>query len=108
MVFLGLLLIVTKYIDFNYKIVIKGFIFHLLFSLIVIPIDYIFNFDFMMYKSLGGIPIFESIALKFTENGLQILNPLMMMLLYFIAFNFVFLIILLIKKCLIEKHDNKC
>lgn len=98
MVFIGILLIVTKYVDINYKTVIKGFIFHLIISLIVIPIDFIYNFDFMMYKSLGGIPIFEGIASKFTRSGLQMLNPIMMIILYFIAFNIVFFIPLLINK----------
>ena len=71
MVFIGILLIVTNYVPINYKTVIRGFIFHLIISLIVIPIDFVFNFDFMMYKSLGGIPIFENIALtcgEFTKN----------------------------------------
>ena len=98
MVFLGLLLIVTNYVEINYKTIIHGFVFHVIISLVVIPIDFIFDFDFMMYKSLGGIPIFEDIATKLTENGLQILNPIMMLILYFIAFNIVFLIPLGIKK----------
>ena len=92
MVFLGLLLIVTKYIDFKYITILKGYLFHFIVSLIVIPIDYIFNFDFMMYKDLGGIPIFESIASNLINNNLGFLNPFMMLLLYFIAFNIVFLI----------------
>ncbi len=104
MVFIGLLLIVTKYVDISYKTVLKGFMFHLIFSLIVIPIDFIFDFDFMMYKSLGGIPIFESIATKFTESGLQFLNPIMMLILYFIAFNIVLLIPLIVKK--IKRNNN--
>ena len=98
MVFLGLLLITTNYVEINYKTIIKGFIFHMLISLIIIPIDFLFNFDFMMYKSLGGIPIFENIALKLTENGYSFLNPILMLLLYFIAFNIVFIVPLLCKK----------
>ena len=98
MVFIGLLLITTNYVEINYKTIIKGFLFHLLISFIVIPIDFIFSFDFMMYKSLGGIPIFENIASIFTAKGLQFLNPIMMILLYFLAFNIVFLISLLINK----------
>ena len=98
MVFLGLLLIITQYVEINYSTVIKGFMFHLAVSLIVIPIDFIFDFDFMMYKHLGGIPIFEGIASKLTEEGLIILNPFMMLALYFIAFNVVFAIPLLIKE----------
>ncbi len=98
MIFIGLLLIVTNYVEIDYKTVIKGFIFHLIISLFVIPIDYIFNFDFMMYKDLGSIPIFESIATKFTENGLGFMNPIIMLLLYFVAFNIIFAIPLLVKK----------
>ena len=98
MVFMGLLLIVTNYVDINYKTVINGFIFHLIISLFVIPIDYIFNFDFMMYKDLGSIPIFEDIATKLSNNGVGFINPILMLLLYFIAFNIVFVIAKVISK----------
>lgn len=98
MVFIGLLIIVTNYVDINYKTIIKGFIFHLIISLIIIPIDFIYNFDFMLYLNLGGVPIFENIASNLTQNNLQILNPILMLSLYFIAFNIVFLIPLIIKK----------
>ncbi len=106
MVFLGLLLIVTNYVDMKYSTVIKGYLFHLVFSLIVIPIDFIYNFDFMLYKDLSGIPFFEDIASKFTSNGLQFLNPIMMLLLYFVAFSLVILISMAIKKLihLKDKH----
>ena len=105
MVFIGLLLIITSYVELNYKTVIKGFIFHVLISILVIPIDFIFDFDFMMYRNLGSIPFFENIALKLTQNGLQFLNPIIMLTLYFLAFNVIYLIILLIKK-VCYKNDN--
>ena len=92
MVFLGLLLIITNYVDIKYKTILNGYFFHLLISFVVIPIDFIFNFDFMMYLNLGGIPFFENIASYLTSINLQILNPIMMLILYFIAFNIVFLI----------------
>ena len=98
MVFIGLLLIVTNYVPINYKTVIKGFLFHTLISLVVIPIDFIFNFDFMLYKDLGGIPIFEEIALNLTNNNMGFLNPLLMLFLYFLAFNIIFSIPLTINK----------
>ena len=98
MVFIGLLLIETNYVELNYKTLVKGFIFHLIISLFVIPIDYIFNFDFMMYKDLGSIPIFEGVATKLNNNGLGFINPLLMILLYFIAFNIIFAIPLIINK----------
>ena len=104
MVFLGLLLIVTNYVKVNYKTIIKGFIFHIIISFIVIPIDFIFNFDFMMYKDLGGIPFFENIATNFTLKGLQILNPFIMLTLYFLAFNITYLIHLIMRKLIYKKY----
>ena len=98
MVFLGLLLIVTNYVDVNYKTILKGFLFHFCVSLVIIPIDFLYNFDFMLYKDLGGVPIFEDIATKLSTNNLGFINPIMMLILYFIAFNVVILIAMGIKK----------
>ena len=97
MVFIGLLLIVTNYVELKYKNVLLGFLFHLIISLIIIPIDFIFNFDFMLYHNLGGIPIFEDIATRFTEKNIQIINPIMMLILYFVAFNIIYVMSLIIK-----------
>ncbi len=102
MAFLGILLIVTNYVDMNYKVVIKGFLFHLLFSLIIIPIDFLYNFDFMMYLNLGGIPFFEGIASYFTSNNLQFFNPLLMLILYFIMFHIPYFINKLCRKCCVK------
>ena len=102
MVFLGLLLIVTNYVDTDFKTVLNGYIFHVIISLIVIPIDFIFNFDFMLYKDLGGVPIFEGIASKLTSMNLQLLNPILMLILYFIAFNIIIMIPMLIKKIRVQ------
>ena len=98
MVFLGLLLIVTKYVNIEYKTVLKGFLFQVLVSLIVIPIDYIFNYDFMMYKDLSSIPIFEDIASNLTNMHLGFINPFIMLILYFIAFNIIFIMPLLVSR----------
>lgn len=99
MVFVALLLIVTGYVKINYDILKNGFIFHLIVSLIVIPIDFIYNLDFMLYLNLGGVPFFEDIASKLTSLNLQILNPLIMLFLYFFAFNIIYLFYLILKKC---------
>ena len=89
MVFLGLLLIVTKHVDIKFSTVLYGFMFHFIISLIVIPLDFIFNWDFMLYLNLGGVPIFEDIASKLTAQNLQFLNPILMLVLYFIAFGII-------------------
>jgi hypothetical protein len=104
MVFIGLLLIVTNYVELKYKNVLLGFLFHLIISLIIIPIDFIFNFDFMLYHDLGGIPIFENIATKFTAMNIPIINPVMMLILYFVAFNIIYVMSLIIKSI---KYNNK-
>ena len=103
MVFIGLLIIVTNYVEIKYTTVVYGYIFHLLISLIVIPIDFIYKFDFMMYLNLGGIPIFEDIASYLTSINLQLLNPIMMSIIYYIAFNIVFIVPIIIKKISIKK-----
>lgn len=66
-----------------------GYRLHLLASLVVIPVDFIFGFDFMMYRQLGGIPFFEDLASKLSGRGLGFLNPLLMLGLYWLGFQLV-------------------
>ncbi len=92
MVFTGLLILVTTPRNLKYTIVTNGYLFHLAASLIVIPIDFIFDFDFMMYKDLGSVPFFEGVASDLTGRGLGFLNPVIMLILYFAAFSLIWLI----------------
>ena len=85
MVFIGLLLIVTNYVSLKYENILKGYLFHIIISLIVIPIDFIYKMDFMLYLNLGGIPLFEDIASKCTDVHLSYLNPIMMLILYYLG-----------------------
>lgn len=98
MVFIGILLIITEYVDIKYVSVLYGYVFHLIISLFVIPLDFIFNWDFMLYLNLGGVPIFEDLASKLTAMNLQFLNPIIMLVLYFIAFSIIYIIPLGLKK----------
>ena len=52
----------------------------------------------MLYKDLGGIPVFEGIAASFTDRSMGWINPIMMLCLYFAAFTAVFLITAGIRK----------
>ena len=76
----------------KYSIVTNGFLFHLAASAITIPVDFIFGFDFMLYRDLGGVPFFEGVASSFTEKGLAFLNPVLMLALYFAMFSAFWLI----------------
>ena len=106
MVYIGLLLIVTNYREMKYSIVVNAFFFHLVFSLVIIPIDFIFNFDFMLYKDLGGIPFFENVASMLSSNNMQFLNPIIMLILYFISFNIIFFLTFGIRKLINKININ--
>ena len=97
MVFIGLLLIVHNKENISYKNMLYGYLFQVIFSLVIIPIDFIWDFDFMLYHYLGGVPIFEDLASKM---NMVYLNPLLMTLLYFIAFNIIYILGIGIKKAL--------
>ena len=92
MVFMGLLILVTSKPPLPFSLAVNGFLFQLAAAVIVIPIDYIFGFDFMMFKDMGSVPFFEGIASRFTEKGIGFLNPPIMLSLYFIFFAIVWLI----------------
>ena len=92
MVFMGLLLLVTERPRLRFSLVTDGFLLHLLVSVLVIPIDFLFGFDFMLYRELGGVPFFEGVASRLTERGLAFLNPVLMLVLYFVAFSVIWLI----------------
>ena len=107
MVFTGLLIIVKDHLEWNYEVVVKGFLFHVIFSAVVIPVDFIFDFDFMLYKNLGGVPFFEDVAGKLTSLKLGFLNPLLMLALYFAAFNVIYFAVVLIRKIISAFKNGK-
>ena len=106
MVFIGLILIAAEPGPLTFAIMKNGYALHVLVSLFIIPIDFIFGFDFMLYRDLGGVPVFESIAAGFTARHLAFLNPLMMLLLYFAGFSIIFGITALFKNLLSKRFDS--
>ena len=106
MVFIGLILIAAEPKPFTFRIVKNGYILHALVSLFVIPIDFIFGFDFMLYRDLGGVPFFEGVAAGFTARHLAFLNPPMMLLLYFVSFSIIFGIAALMKHLLSKRGGS--
>ena len=92
MVFMGLLILVTTPRNIRFSTVTRGYLFHLVASAVVIPVDFIWKFDFMLYRELGGVPFFEGVASRLTDKGLVFLNPPMMLILYFLAFALIWLI----------------
>lgn len=86
MVFLGLLTVVTGSLELSPAVPLKGFLFHLAISAVVIPLDFIFKWDFMMYREMSSIPIFNDIGAKLLSQGREALNPPIMLAVYFAAF----------------------
>lgn len=107
MVFIGLLLVVTERGRFSVSVVKNGFCLHVLISLFVIPVDFLFGFDFMLYRELGGVPFFEDLAAEFTARRLSFLNPPMMLFLYFLGFSLVFGITALFKNVLFRRTGSE-
>lgn len=83
MVFLGVLLLVTNYVELNMSMVLDAFLLHMLFSLIVIPFNYIRDYDFMLYRRAGGAPLLESLADKLHEQDLDFVTTILMIATYF-------------------------
>ena len=106
MVFIGLILVVAEPEPLSFAIVKNGYVLHALISLVVIPIDFIYGFDFMLYHDLGGVPIFEGVAAGFTARGLAFLNPPMMLILYFVGFSIIFSITALVKNVILHRHGS--
>ncbi len=86
MVFMGALLCVTASGRPDLGTVMKGYRFHLLFSALVIPVDYLFGFDFMFYREMSDLPLLSGLAASLAQHRLGFLTPVLMLMVYFAMF----------------------
>lgn len=86
MVFTGLWLLVTNYVEANFKTVLYAFVLHMAYSVIVIPFAYAFDMDFMLYLRAGGAPLIEILGEKLYQAHLSFLTTLLMIGVYFGCF----------------------
>ena len=90
MVITGLLFVVSGYKKFNWIDGLKGFIPLALFSLIVIPVDYILKADYMLYYCGNGAPVLPDLANSLANMGLRFVFTLIVFFGYLgIAYIFV-------------------
>ena len=90
MVITGILIVVSGYKKFNWIDGLKGFIPLAVFSVIVIPVDYILNADYMLYYSGNGAPILPDLANSLANMGLRFVFTIIMFFGYLgIAYLFV-------------------
>lgn len=78
MVVTGLLIVISKYREFDWKDAIKGFIPLAIFSIPVIPIDYIIEADYMLYYFGSGAPLLPEIANGLGSIGLRWIYTILM------------------------------
>lgn len=98
MVFTGVFLVATGYYTPNFKSIFKGFIPVLIFSIIVIPIDYIMFYngnqwvDYMLYLHGYGAPILPQMSNWFGNHNLRFAYTIIIMVGYLLIGSLVTLI----------------
>ena len=108
MVFLGVWMLITNYVELNFKTVLYAFILHMLFSIIVIPYDHIRTYDFMLYRTAGGAPLIEKLGDLLAAKGLAWITTIIMIIVYFALFAMIIYVTLGIKTLIkIIKGKNK-
>ena len=89
MVFTGLFLWITGYVKPKWKLILYAMIPHLAFSVVVIPVNYIWNCDFMLYRTAGGAPLIEDLSTALYSKGIGWLTTPIMVIVYAILFAFI-------------------
>ena len=84
MVFVALWIVATRYLVFKPVTMFYAFFPHLLFSVLVIALDYHFGWDYMLYRFAGGVPFVEGVASDWMAAGTPYLTTLLMLGLYFL------------------------
>lgn len=82
MVLTGLLIVVTKYKVFSFKDVLTAWLPLALFSIIVIPVDYILQADYMLYYYGNGAPILPSMANFFASHNIRFIYTIIVLIGY--------------------------
>ena len=84
MVFMGLLVIFSSMHRFTLSDINHGFMPQLLLATLVIPLDYLFNWDYMLLHHAYGVPIIESIGEILEKGSMPFVTTLLMLLLYYV------------------------
>lgn len=82
MVFVALFIPITKFHKFEWKDILIAMIPMLLYSVFVIPFNYVKDLDFMLLNGAGGVPLIEGLAEKLINAHLRVFATLLMLLAY--------------------------
>lgn len=106
MVLTALLLVFNRYIDFKFSDILYAFIPHAIFSALVITVDYITTWNYMLYRDPSAFPIICILTDKLTEKGLYFLNTIIVFIMFFL-FTALFVCIYKGAYALIDKIKRK-
>lgn len=84
MVLTAVLILVTGYMKFEWKDIFCAFLAHFLCTLVVVPVDYIKNWDYMLMREASGIPVLSDFGDRMAEMGMCLITTAMMYGFYFI------------------------
>ncbi|MCR5332646.1 MAG: YwaF family protein [Bacilli bacterium] len=107
MVFTGLWLVVTVYVEPNFKSLMYGFVAHMMISVPIIILDYALKLDFMMYYGAGGIPLIESLADILIAHKLRFFVTIIVSIVYFGVFAFIIYLMHFIKRLIMHFKAKK-
>ena len=112
MAFTGIWLLTSKYYILDKKSPLEGLLIVFLFSLIVIPVNYLLNYlgynpDYMLLLHGYGIPFFPEISNFLRSYHLDIIFIILVFLVYLGVGYLVFFVNNLIKKIILYKEKNK-
>lgn len=101
MAFIGVLIVWSGYCRFENNDIFYGFIPQLMMASVVVPLDYIFNWDYMLLHYAGGVPIIEEVGKVLTAKGMPFLTTILMLIAYFVSGSIITLLNIRIQKKLI-------
>ena len=104
MVFTGLFLWITGYVKPEWKLILYAMIAHLAFSVVAIPVNYIWKVDYMLYRTAGGAPLIEDLSTALYSKGIGWLTTPIMVIVYAILFAFIVAVAMGIGRK--KKEDN--
>ena len=107
MVFVGVLIVWSGYYRFELPDIINGFIPHLMMSTIVVPLDYMFDWDYMLLHYAGGVPVIETAGQILAERDMPFITTMIMMSVYFVAGSMFTLLNIHIQRKLLPYQDTK-
>ncbi|MBQ1826351.1 MAG: YwaF family protein [Erysipelotrichaceae bacterium] len=82
MVFTGTAAVASGLIRISAEDIVYGFVPQLIMACFVIPLNYLFDWDYMLLKEASGIPFVENLADTFAERGTEYLTTMMVIFLY--------------------------